>query len=556
MSKDEVVQALAEHTSLNVDFSFVDERLQTYIEHNTQHPEQHNKYELLSVLRFLNFSEKYELRKGKVKQFIKFYEALKFAGKKGRQSYKLTPIQVFQFANILGWYHPGTEKRVVRDVLLFVPRKYSKTTSVSSLALFDLLFGDANSQAYVGANSFNQAEICFKEIRTCLSAIDPKMKHFKQNRTTIYSAIEGKTSMVKCLHANADNLDGLNASLVIMDEYSQAISASLKNVLTSSMGVRDNPLVITITTASSKFDTPFTRELEVYKRILENEIENDEVFAHIFQLDEDDFEGDPDVWHKVQPHLGVTVNLDFYHSEWKKAQENSDKMSEFMCKYLNVFTQNANEKWLPMQSVSPLMKVLDYKNNRFQNMPCVVSFDLSVRDDFSAVTYMLYDPDEKHFYSFTDYYLPEGIIENHANRDLYLEAIEKGDLKIAGKDVIDYEVIYNDIVEHADYLCIRKIGYDQYKSRDMINYFGKKSSLLTTVRQTLMEFNVATEGMELAVYNKQITFQRNILTSFCFDNAIIMTDRLGNKKPDKSSYNKKIDGVITNLMCLKVFYEN
>lgn len=38
-----------------------------------------------------------------------------------------------------------------------------------------------------------------------------------------------------------------------------------------------------------------------------------------------------------------------------------------------------------------------------------------------------------------------------------------------------------------------------------------------------------------------------------FGNAVIDTDNLGNKKPIKAGANRKIDGVITNLMCLGTF---
>ena len=125
-----------------------DIRLKDYVKSAISHPDDHNLYELLSILRFFRLLDAYIFKPTEVKKFIVFYENLKFSGLKGRVKYRLTPIQVFQFANILGFYRTP-EKRLCRDALLFVPRKYSKTTSVASLAIYDLLFGDANAQAYV-----------------------------------------------------------------------------------------------------------------------------------------------------------------------------------------------------------------------------------------------------------------------------------------------------------------------------------------------------------------------------------------------------------------------
>ena len=162
----------------------IDVRLNTYIESVISDTAGHNLYELLSIVRFFRLMETYLFKIGEVKKFIVFYESLQFSGLNGRTRYKLTPIQVFQFANILGFYKTE-EKRLIRDALLFVPRKYSKTTSVASLAIYDLLFGDANAQSYVAANNYNQAQICFSEIKEILKCLDPKFRHFKINRTGV-----------------------------------------------------------------------------------------------------------------------------------------------------------------------------------------------------------------------------------------------------------------------------------------------------------------------------------------------------------------------------------
>lgn len=47
---------------------------------------------------------------------------------------------------------------MVREVVLYVPRKFSKTTGTASLAIYDLLYGDANAESYTGANSNDQAK--------------------------------------------------------------------------------------------------------------------------------------------------------------------------------------------------------------------------------------------------------------------------------------------------------------------------------------------------------------------------------------------------------------
>lgn len=290
----------------------IDRRLNAYAKSLISRPDDHNLYELLALERFLKMLGKYEFRIDKARQFFEFYELLKFSGVHGRQRYALTPVQVFQFANIIGFYTDATH-RLFHDVLLFVPRKFSKTTEVASLAVYDLLFGDSNSQCYTTANTYQQAKICFDEIRGVLRGLDPGLSHFKLNRELVsWKDNPQRESFVRCLSSSADKLDGLNASVVINDEYAQADSDELYNVLTTSMGMRENPLVVTITTASSKTDAPFVSMLEHCKKVLRGEVEDDRQFAHLFMPDVDDKEEDPLTWHKVQPHIGVTVREEWY----------------------------------------------------------------------------------------------------------------------------------------------------------------------------------------------------------------------------------------------------
>lgn len=561
-NKDELIQLKAATVDVLrlVDVSAyqldkADIRLNTYIAGCIANPEAHNLYELLAIRRFFYLLDKYDFRPGKVRRFIVFYEKLKFSGTQGLTRYKLTPVQVFQFSNILGFYRPGTNKRLIRDALLFVPRKFSKTTSIASLAVFDLLFGDANAQAYVAANSYNQAKICFDEIRNILKALDRKLRHFKINREIINNKIKGKTSFARCLASSPDKLDGLNASTVIVDEYSQADSAALKNVLTSSMGARLNPLTIVITTASDKHTTPFTEMLAMYKAILRGEAENDSIFAHIFEPDVGDEEGDPATWYKVQPHLGITVYEDFYRDAYQKALYSAPDALEFRTKLLNLFASNSETTWIEAKQIEEHFKSIRVESIK-SHPPTMVGVDLSVRDDFSTVTYNIYSPDSGSFHSVTDYYFPEGALPTHPNRELYEGWARDGYLKLCKGDVIDYEQIVNDILERAKYLQILGIGYDPYKSAEFVNLLGASanaSEYIKPVKQTYGTFTSPVESFELALYRNKQTFDPNPITPYCFGNAVLDEDRNMNKKPIKRTHNSKIDSTITNLMTYYLF---
>lgn len=532
-----------------------DIRLKDYVKSAISHPDDHNLYELLSILRFFRLLDAYIFKPTEVKKFIVFYENLKFSGLKGRVKYRLTPIQVFQFANILGFYRTP-EKRLCRDALLFVPRKYSKTTSVASLAIYDLLFGDANAQAYVAANSYDQAQICFGEIKNILKSLDKRFKNFKINREQVFSKRRGRTSFARCLASNPDKLDGLNASTVILDEFSQADSAELKNVLTSSMGARVNPMTIVITTASDKLESPFVNMLNSYKAVLRGEVENDSIFAHIFEPDVNDAEDDPHTWAKVQSHLGITVQADYYENEYRKAQMTAEDMLTFRTKLLNLFVQDEAKVWFTSGEIEAMCKD-DNDLKTLKNRPdAMVAVDLSVCDDFSSVSYNIYLPEIKMFHIHNDYYFPRKMLISHPNRELYERWAADGYLRLCDGNVIDYRMIVNDInARNRESIRILNIGYDPYKSMEFVNMMGASGAkkVLQPIKQTYGTFTSPVESFEIAARTGRVTFNYNPINWYCFGNAVIDEDRLENRKPIKKSQNAKIDGAVTSVMTFYLY---
>lgn len=539
-----------------------DRRIGDYVYGVIDNPERHNLYELLAVKRFFRMLDRYEWSPKRVKHFFRFYQALRFSGINGRTRYKLTPVQTFQFANIFGFVK-SDGRRLIRSVYLFVPRKFSKTTSSAALAVYDMLFGDNNAQAYVGANSYDQAKICFDEIRAIMFDLDAGGRHFRVNREKITFLDRGRDSLIQCLTANAKTKDGLFASLVIMDEYAQARNtagkngADLKNVLTTSMGPRREPLVIVITTASEVVDGPFKGELDGVMAVLRGEKTNDTMFASIFMPDVDDDEGDPATWAKVQPHLGITVQPDYYEREYENAQLSAENMLAFRTKLLNIFCVSDEKTWFTYEKANDLLGKFDI-DNVAGHPDCAVAFDLSIHDDFSAVSYTIYSTESKKFYCHTDYYFPEGALKGHPNEQLYRSWHAQGHLQFCKGQKIDVAQIAEDILRRSKKVNIIRIGYDKYKAQDLTSILSSVGArnVLTPYSQTYGSFNLPVESFEMLAWNDppKIVFNDNPINTFCLSNCVLDTDNLENKKPLKLSQYRKIDGTITMLMTLGLMY--
>lgn len=556
-AKTDVSAQLAEVLGRLGDYRLVevDERLECYVEEVARNPDGHNLYEQLAVMRFLRMADKYGINATEVHRFFTLYENLYFPGKAGLQRYRLTPVQAFQFASIYGFWNNG--HRVVREAVLFVPRKFSKTTSSASLAIDDLLFGDANAESYTGANSNDQAKKCFDVIRGCMRKLDPKGRRYTINEQTIKSKRKDRNAFAQCLTANARTKDGLNASTVIMDEFSQARDNSLLTVLTTSMGVRENPLTVIITTASDVFEGPFYEMLQGYKSVLLGEFEDDSLFAHIFEPDLDDPEDSEATWLKVQPHMGVTVSLDFYRQEYKNAVRNgSAAMLAFRTKLLNVYSENQQRSWISSTLARSIARPMPL--DAIKGRPdAMVAIDLSESDDFSAVTVGIYDYDRKNFNFHTAYFFPEGALPGHPNERMYRVWAEKGYLTLTAGDVIDYRAIVDYVLYLNKVVRILGIGYDPYKSLEVVNMLAASGAdnVLAGVRQTYGNFTAPVESFEHGAKTGHIFINDNPINYYCFGNAVLDSDKLENCKPIKRTQTQKIDGVITKLMCLRLFID-
>lgn len=556
-AKEEAIDALrgipaTRYTAL----AETDPRLRDYCEMIRDEPECHNLYEVLSVVRFFSLRDRYEWDAAAVRRFIKFAETVKLSGTTCRRRYKCTPVQVFQYASIWGFRKNG--KRLVRRACLFIPRKYSKTTTSAIFATYDMMYGDANAQAYVAANSYDQAQQCFREIRGIVEGIDPTMRFFKTNRHTVSFKRKERDSFAKCLSSKISTKDGLNASMVVMDEYSQSTTSEMLSVLTTSMAARREPLTIIITTASDNLFGPFATLLGSYKQVLRGELEADALFAHIFEPDVDDEEWSESTWRKVQPHYGVTVQSDFYQAAYEEALLDPNEMLAFRTKLLNIFAEVETKVWMTYQQANALLRDLPLQSWQGRP-PAMVAFDLSVRDDFSAVAYQIYDRKNKTFHTHVDYYFPEGALASHHNRELYTMWAKDGHLKLCKGDVIDYAQIVNDILSANEYIQIINIGYDAYKSLTCVNMlraaigYDRADKVLRAVPQTYGHYTASVDSFQYGALTGKETMNNNPINVFCITNAVIDVDRMENKKPVKRSPDLKIDGIVCTLMCHWLF---
>ena len=169
----------------------------------------------------------------------------------------------------------------------------------------------------------------------------------------------------------------------------------------------------------------------------------------------------------------------------------------------------------------------------------------------------MYDMARKNFHFHTAYFFPEGALSGHTNERMYRVWAEKGYLILTGGDVIDYRVIVNYVLYLNKVVRILGIGYDPWKSQEVINMLAASgaNNVLTGVKQTYGNFTAPVESFEHGAKTGHIFINDNPINYYCFGNAVLDTDKLENCKPIKRKQTQKIDGVITKLMCMRMFID-
>lgn len=233
-------------------------------------------------------------------------------------------------------------------------------------------------------------------------------------------------------------------------------------------------------------------------------------------------------------------------------------MRDFRTKLLNVFETAGGQTWISGQTIRDHTRKVDV--SLLDTKPiCEVAVDLSVRDDFSAVSYYLYfkEGGVSRTHIITDYYLPRQTLEKHPNREMYQRWVEGGWMKVCGTETIDYEQIARDIVRNGSDRRILQVGFDPNRAQSFQNALvamGGKPYLVP-YKQTNYYFTKAVEATEELLFNNRLTFDPNPINAYCFDNAVLDVDKMENKKPMKKSANLKIDGCITAVMAIGLSIE-
>lgn len=513
------------------------------------------KFVIQSCQRFLNdlIREDLIFRKDKVDRAIKFISILKhFTGKSSGKPFILEPFQQFIVANLIGWYWKETEDRRFTSAYIEMARKGGKTALIAALAMYYFIAdGEDNAEIDIAANNFEQAKICFSFIQQYAMQLDPKAKDLKVYRSSIKLLTNAST--INVFSADDKGKDGFNASVGIIDEYHSAPNTRMRDVIKSSQGMRQNPMLLTITSSGFDKTLPCYKLRTTCTEILSEVKNDDSLFCIIYGLDDDDDWTNEEVWIKSNPNLGKTVTKKYLREQVQSAINNSAEETSVRTKNLGQWL-SSSEVWISDNYINNVTENIDISD--FSDCETYIGIDLAAVSDITAVSYLMCKENDDILYFKTDYYLPEIMLTDSPNRELYKYWVRTKQLNITNGIVTDYDYITNDLMRNYETLCVKKIGYDSWNSTQWAITATELGLPLEPYSQSIGNFNKPTRELERLIKSKKLVIDNNEITRWMFRNVALKSDHNGNVKPNKGAgKDKKIDGVIAMIEALGTYLD-
>jgi phage terminase large subunit-like protein len=467
------------------------------------------------------------------------------------QNIKLEDWQKGFLAAVYGWRRADGTRRF-REVMLYIARKNGKTIIAAGIGLGELYCGEPGSETYVAASTRDQSSICWKMAEQMIKK-NPEL----DKRVKIYTALKSfekeDGSIFKPVASDGGALHGLNASVALVDElhtFSPTKGFELLEALSTSMGVRKEPLMMYLTTSDSERPGSLCNERHDYAcKVRDGIIKDSSFLPVIYEASKEDDWTDPEVWKKSNPNLGVSVTQEFLERECKKAQSSPIMENSFKRLYLNIRTEQ-DERWISMDDYDKCEKhPLDLLPEDLKGRRCFAGFDLASVSDLTS--FNLVFPDDG--YAILNFnWLPKLTAHKREEKNgiAYLNWAREGFITLTEGNVADYDVIREDINKLGDIYNIEQIATDPWGASDIMTKLGHDGFEIVAFRQGFGSMSAPTKEFDRLMRSQALCHFGNPVHRWAASNAAAETDPAGNIKISKKKSNEKIDPMIATIMAI------
>lgn len=466
------------------------------------------------------------------------------------ETIRLDPSQIFLIVQIFGFRtHKG--HRRFTEVLFAVARKNAKSTLAAGILLSCFCLERENGpQCITAATTGSQARVVFNIAKRMVEKSEDLRETFGLEALSNSIVRHEVGGTLKPINAKASTQDGLNPSVVELDEIHAHKTPDLLNVLRSAAGAREAALFIYTTTEGYPNEGPWEELRKFAQMVLKRLFRADHFLALIYALDDDDPEGsefEPGKWIKANPLMTQNPLL---RAEIAKLAVNARAMpsqhAEFLIKRCNRQAAAARS-WVNLTKWNRCAGEVDI--DRLVGAPCWGSLDLSSTTDMCSWRLLWYFEDL--WWTAGRYWVPEDAVRLRTERRSvpYASWVKAGLITQTPGDSVDYAIIRRDIVADYGRFQPQKIGFDPWNATQLAGELLDDGLPLEQFIQGPRSYNSAMKATEVAYTSGRLRHGGNPVLRWNVANVVPRRDVNMNEAPDRKKSADKIDGACTLFMC-------
>lgn len=470
---------------------------------------------------------------------------------------ELLPFQKFDLGSVFGWVRMDTGQRRFNKSFNMRARGNVKSTEMSGIALYgmcgdcvyppgrpDLKKYEDMPEVDCAAVDKEQAKRVWGDAKAMAEKSPDIKKRLKVRRSYVEHISRG--GHLRPLSKDTKNKDGGAPCIVVVDEYHLHPTSEIHDVSFSGFGKRSQSLMFIITTAGKDAENnPCKKEYDICKKILAEEIKQDDYFVMIRELDEADDPHDESVWIKANPIL--QEDNEYSRELFKQIKSEHDlafgsgdhaKIREFLIKRTDRWQMDSEHKY--MSGIMDKWKELAVSREEFLKLVngkrCWNGLDLSKRTDLTASGYV-FNLEDGRIAVTAHGFMPEETATKHEHTDRvpYKEWAKEGWCTLTEGSVTDYRYIKTHIhdMEFDEKWAINEICYDPYNASHFMQDMESEGYTGVEIRQGVQTLSEPTKYFRELILKGLVVHDGSPLLTWCLSNAVEVTDNNGNIKLSK-----------------------
>ena len=452
------------------------------------------------------------------------------------------------------------DKRRYENAILEICRKNGKTFLIAVLFILLFFIEPKFSKFYSVApdgSLSREIKTAIEEIIRSSPALLGKMngkEKFKILRDYIHCNIT--ENRYTPLNYSTGRLDGKLPSVFLVDETGALPNTYAIEAMRSGQLTILNKLGFIISTKYPTLNNPFEDEVDYAKRVLNGAVDDDKVFALLYEPD--DTKGwatNDEVLEQSNP-LAIEMEeiMDDLKSKRQVAIEIESKRENFITKHCNIIYSGAGSE--SFVNIADLQKgAVDHID--WNGREVFLGVDLALSTDNCAVDMVAYDEDEGKVYWDARAFIPEDRVDEKSKleRIPYRDFINACYCIACGNRTVDYGAIERYIMQiEAKYgVTVMGIGYDRWNALSTAQKLEDVGYTMVEIKQHSSVLHPATKWLAELVADGNLVYEKgNKLLEINFENSRCVYDTNMNRYVNKKKSRGKVDMVVAgiNAMCL------